>query len=317
MIPKTEIIKRGWPFAMPLPAGLEHPVLAIGNFDGVHLGHRAVLDEARRFADRLGRKLVVLTFEPHPRSFFKPGQPVFRLTPLDEKATALALAGVDATLALQFDAAVAGLSAESFIDDVLVKACGAAGVAVGHDFHFGKGRTGTTAMLQERLEAQGIACLIVPPHLLAGELVSSRAIRLSLGEGDVAGAAALLRRPWQVTATVEHGDKRGRELGFPTANLHLAPETGLRHGIYAVRATAGGKTFNAIASFGRRPTFDDGRPKLEVMLFDFAGDLYGKALTVEFVAWIRGEERFDSVDALVAQMNRDCVAARQLLEAAP
>jgi riboflavin kinase / FMN adenylyltransferase len=316
MTPKSDIIERGWPFASPLPPRLEHPVLAIGNFDGVHLGHGAVLKEAQRLAQRLGRKLVALTFEPHPRSFFRPEEPVFRLTPLHEKAMALAMAGADATLALRFDASVAGLSAEAFVDELLVRACGAAGVVVGHDFHFGKGRAGTAEMLQERLESLGVACAIVTPHLLAGELVSSRAIRAALAKGDVAIAAALLGRPWQVTASVEHGDKRGRELGFPTANLHLSPETGLRHGIYAVRAMVDGKTHNAIASFGRRPTFDDGRPKLEVMLFDFAGDLYGKPLSVDLIAWIRGEERFDSIKALVAQMNRDCALARQLLEAA-
>ena len=328
-------ISRDWPFAAPfasslaqsldssldpslapcLVAGIEQPVLVIGNFDGVHLGHKLVLAEARALASRIGKPLVALTFEPHPRDVFTPAQPVFRLTNLPQKAKLLAQAGADVTLALDFNAALSSLSAAAFIDELLIGACRASGVVVGHDFHFGKGRAGTPEFLSTHLQKAGITCLIVPPQHQNGELLSSRAIRAALEAGDIAAANAALGRQWAVSAIVEHGDKRGRELGFPTANLHLPVSCRLRHGIYAVRATVEGTTHNAIASFGRRPTFDDGRPKLEVMLFDFAGDLYGKEICVEFVAWIRGEERFDSVDALILQMNNDCDAARVLLEA--
>jgi riboflavin kinase/FMN adenylyltransferase len=172
-------------------------------------------------------------------------------------------------------------------------------------------------MLRERLAGHGVPVIIADPFRLEGEAVSSSAIRAALEKGDVAHAARLLGRDWSVTAAVQHGDKRGRDLGFPTANLHLPPECRLAHGIYAVRATVAGRTHDAIASFGRRPTFDGGIAKLEVMLFDFSGDLYGQEMEVSFVGWIRGEERFASVEALVARMNLDCDAARALLEARP
>jgi riboflavin kinase/FMN adenylyltransferase len=311
------LIELGWPFGDVPSIAAMGPVVVIGNFDGVHLGHRSVIGEALALARRLGRPCMALTFEPHPRSFFQPDRPVFRLTPPRQKAALLAQAGCATTLAVTFDADFAALGADEFVDALLVKACRAAGVVAGYDFHFGKGRAGTPQMLRERLSSHAIPVIIADPFRLEGEAVSSSAIRAALEKGDVAHAARLLGRDWSVVETVRHGDKRGRELGFPTANLHLPPECRLAHGIYAVRAAVAGVTHDAIASFGRRPTFDGGAPKLEVMLFDFAGDLYGREIEVSFVSWIRGEERFDSVEALVARMNRDCDAARALLEARP
>ncbi len=308
-------IARGWPFANPFPPVLARPVLALGNFDGVHLGHLSVLRQAGALAADLARPLVALTFEPHPRSYFRPEEPVFRLTSPEMKARLLGAAGCAGVLAISFDAALAGLSAEAFIDDLLIGACGAAGVVAGHDFRFGKGRAGDVALLAARLGRHGVRLTVAEPFLKEGEVVSSSAIRTALGFGDVTRAAALLGRDWSVSAVVQHGDKRGRELGFPTANLHLPEECRLAHGIYAVRATVDGRTHDAVASYGRRPTFDGGAAKLEVMLFDFSGDLYGREMEVAFIGWIRGEERFDSIDALIAQMNRDCGAARALLEA--
>jgi riboflavin kinase/FMN adenylyltransferase len=311
------LVELGWPFDASQPLARTRPVVVIGNFDGVHLGHRAVIREAMALAQRLGRPCMALTFEPHPRSFFQPERPVFRLTPIARKADLLRQAGCSATLAVAFNAGFASLGAEEFVDGLLVKACGASGVVAGYDFHFGKGRTGNPQTLRERLSAHSIPAIIADPFELEGEAVSSSAIRSALEKGDVARAARLLGRDWSVVATVQHGDKRGRELGFPTANLHLPADCRLAHGIYAVRATVAGRTHDAIASFGQRPTFDGGMPKLEVMLFDFSGDLYGQEMEVSFLGWIRGEERFASVEALVERMNRDCDAARALLEARP
>jgi riboflavin kinase/FMN adenylyltransferase len=308
-------IERSWPFAAVFAGGLAHPVIAIGNFDGVHLGHRAVIAEAMALAGSIGRPCVALTFEPHPRSVFQPDSPVFRLTPWPQKAELLKAAGCAATLAIRFDRAFAALTADQFIDDLLIDACGASGVVVGFDFHFGKGRAGNPEIMRARLNARDVPCRIADPLCLGTEVVSSSAIRAALEAGDVVHAAALLGRPWSVCAVVQHGDKRGRELGFPTANLHLTEDCRLAYGIYAVRARVAGVTHDAIASFGRRPTFDDGAPKLEVMLFDFAGEIYGQVMEVSFIGWIRGEARFDGVDALIAQMHRDCDAARALLEA--
>jgi riboflavin kinase/FMN adenylyltransferase len=318
MVSATEfppLVELAWPFTAAFDAGFQRPVVVIGNFDGVHLGHLAVIGEALSLSRRLSAPCVAITFEPHPRSFFRPTEPVFRLTPAAQKAELLRKAGCATTLAITFDSGFAGLSAEAFVEDLLVGACGASGVVAGYDFHFGKGRSGSPQFLRERLAAHGVPAVIADPFAVHGEAVSSSAIRAALETGDVARAATLLGRDWSVAATVRHGDKRGRDLGFPTANLHLPPECRLAHGIYAVRATVAGRSHDAIASFGRRPTFDGGAPKLEVMLFDFSGDLYGREMEVSFIGWIRGEERFDSVEALIARMNRDCEAARALLEA--
>jgi len=296
-----------------LPVELARPVLAIGNFDGMHLGHRAVLAATAASADALGRPFGLLTFEPHPRDFFHRGEPVFRLTPPAVKAVLAARFGVALLIELTFDAALAGRDAEAFVRDVLVARFDVAGIVIGHDFHFGKGRSGSPDFLKSAGERYGFAVEVVAPLAAEGAPVSSTAIRRHLAAGEVAAANALLGYEWFVRAQVRHGDKRGRDLGYPTANLALDPACGLAHGIYAVRAQLDGATLDGVASFGRRPTFDNGAPLLEVHLFDFSGDLYGRTLDIAFVAWLRGERKFDDVAALVRQMDDDSALARRLL----
>ena len=292
-------------------------VIAIGNFDGVHRGHRAVIDAACARARAVGGPAAALTFEPHPRAFFQPDEPMFRLTDEHAKLRLLAKAGLDGVVCLPFDAALARLSAEEFVAEVLVEQMRIAGAAVGFDFHFGRARGGSPAFLAEQGRRLGFAVDVISPLAADGRPVSSSAIRAALGEGRVEEAAELLGHPWFVTGSVVHGEKRGRELGYPTANLRLDPACGLRHGIYAVRVGIGAVRYEAVASFGRRPTFDDGAPLLEVFLFDFDGDLYDKALDVVFIGWIRPELKFDGVEALVARMDEDSRQARALLAAAP
>lgn len=300
----------------PVPDALKGSIAAIGNFDGLHRGHQAVLHEATRLADRLGRRAVLLTFDPHPRLFFRPETVLFRLTPGDLKLAVAERLGLGGAMVLPFDARLAQTSAGDFVAR-LAGEFALAGVVVGHDFHFGRGREGTPAFIAEAGRAAGLVVDVVAPLREGTEPVSSSAVRSRLRAGDAAGAAGLLGYRWLVRSSVQHGEKRGRELGFPTANLQLEPDCELRHGIYAVRMAVGGVVREGVASFGRRPTFDDGAPLLEVYLFDFAGDLYGHRADVEFVAWIRGEERFSSIDALVDQMDRDSAAARAALARGP
>lgn len=296
-----------------VPQALSGAVLVLGNFDGVHLGHRHVIGQAQELAQSLGRAAVGLTFEPHPRSYFAPDKPVFRLTPPAQKQALLLAAGLAGVVTLPFDMGLATLTAEQFMSEILLGRLQAAGVVTGHDFHFGKGRAGSPQLLTRFGAEHGLAVRIVSP-LMAGTVpVSSSAIRTALSGGDVAVAATLLGRHWSVTGEVRHGDKRGRLLGYPTANMHLLPECGLRHGIYAVRMQVEGSWHDGVASFGRRPTFDDGAPRLETYLFDFSGDLYGKQVEVAFVDWLRGEAKFDSVDDLVVQMKADEAQARRIL----
>lgn len=296
-----------------VPASLEGAVLAIGNFDGVHRGHQAVLAMAAGLAKRMGRKLAVLTFAPHPRQFFKPDAPLFVLTEASEKAALLGHYGVDAVYLWPFDAALAGTSATDFLDRIVIGACHAGAVVVGHDFHFGKGREGSPDFLRREGEARGLTIAIVPAFRDGTDAVSSSAIRKALHDGDIARAHGLLGHRFTVSSEIVHGDKRGRLLGYPTANMILDPGHELRHGIYAVRMQVGDAIHNGVASFGRRPTFDDGAPRLETFLFDFSGDLYGRMARVELVAFLRGEAKFASVEALIEQMDRDSIAAREAL----
>ena len=296
-----------------LPPALRGGAVAIGNFDGVHRGHQAVLAAAARAAEPLGASVAALTFEPHPRQFFAPDVPLFRLTPLTLKARLLRAFGAAGVVALDFDAALAGLAAEAFAEEILAKRLGARHVAVGFDFHFGKGRKGTPERLVEFGARFGFSVSVASPLRDDGEPVSSSAIRRALGAGDVARADRLLGYPWLVEGRVGHGDRRGRELGYPTANLSLPPETALRHGIYAVRARANGSWRDGVASFGRRPTFGGGAPLLEIHLFDFDGNLYDAPLLVAFFAYLRPEMAFDGAEALVAAMHRDSEAARRAL----
>ncbi|HMG80546.1 MAG TPA: bifunctional riboflavin kinase/FAD synthetase [Xanthobacteraceae bacterium] len=292
---------------------LRGAVVAIGNFDGVHRGHRAVIGAALEQARALGRPAAALTFEPHPRAYFNPGEPLFRLTDEAVKLRLLASTGLDGAIVLTFDAALAGLSAESFVERILVERFAVSGAVIGFNFHFGMNRAGSPDFLKAQGKKYGFAVDVVPRFEDQGRPVSSGPIRDALAAGQVDRAAEFLGYPWFVSGEVIHGDKRGRELGFPTVNLKLDAACGLRHGIYAVRVAAGGRRYSGVASFGRRPMFDTGAVLLEVFLFDFAGDLYGQNIDVAFIDWIREERMFDSAGALIAQMQDDSRLAREAL----
>lgn len=306
----------------PVPPAIAGAIAAIGNFDGVHFGHRALMAAVRETAAGAGRPAVALTFEPHPRAYFAPHLPMFRLSDAAAKERVFARLGLDGLIVRRFDADLAGTGARAFVESLLVRDLGLTGVVVGHDFHFGRGREGTPAILAELCADAGLSCRVIsavslPPVFLEDtmEPVSSSAIRAALTEGDVARANALLGYRWFISGVVQHGDKRGRTLGYPTANVALR-DCGLAHGIYAVRVALPDATvWDGVASYGRRPTFDDGAPLLEVNLFDVSRDLYGQSITVEFVAHIRGEERFDSAESLIARMDVDAAQARAILAA--
>lgn len=295
---------------------LRGAVLAMGNFDGVHRGHQAVIAAAIARASEFGRPAGVLTFEPHPRDFFHPGEPLFRLTDEATKLRLLAAAGLDGTVVLTFNAALARTTADEFVARILVERFAVSGIIVGFNFHFGKDRAGSPAFLSEQGRKYGFAVDIIPPFELDGRPVSSGPIREALTAGRVRDAALLLGFPWFVSGKVIHGDKRGRELGFPTANLTLDATCGLRHGVYAVRVGVDGRRYDGVANFGRRPMFDSGAVLLEVFLFDFAGDLYGRDIDVAFIDWIREEKVFGSVGDLVRAMENDAAKARSILAAA-
>ncbi len=323
---------------------LHGTVVAIGNFDGVHRGHRSVIGAALKRAKALGRPAAALTFSPHPRLFLRPQETLFQLSSARDKLRLLAASGLDGAIVMNFDAQLAATSAEDFIERILVGRFGIGGAAIGFDFHFGHKRTGSPAYLAEQGARLGFAVDIVPPLEDEGRPVSSGAVRTALSQGKVVEATELLGAPWFVSGEVIHGAKRGRELGFPTANLKLDPSCGLKHGIYAVRVAvtqsvharesgnpgsthAGssgsplsrGRTdrvYDGVANFGTRPMFEDGAPLLEVFLFDFNGDLYGQTLDVAFIGWIRHEQKFESVDALKRQIAADTAQARDVLQRA-
>lgn len=301
----------------PTAAIVRGAVVALGNFDGVHLGHRAVIGAAIDMARKLDKPALAVTFEPHPRSFFSPHTPQFRLTDETAKLRLLAGTGLDGAVVMTFDGARAGTSAQDFINHDLIGRLGISGISVGYDFHFGKGRAGSPSLLAAEAPRLGIEVHVQPHIDILERPVSSTAIRMALAEGQIAEATAMLDGPWFVGGEVIHGEKRGRDLGYPTANIRLDRNCGLRHGIYAVRAGLGGRRIDGVASFGRRPTFDNGAPLLEVFLFDFKGDLYGETLDVAFIAFIRDEEKFDDIDALVRRMDDDSAQARAALAAAP
>jgi len=297
-----------------IPKGI---VVAMGNFDGVHLGHRAVIEAALSMGRAHGKPALALTFEPHPRSFFSPNSPQFRLTDEAGKLRLLAGTGLAGAVVMTFDKARAGTTAQDFIHHDLIQRLGISGIAVGYDFHFGKGRVGSPGLLVNEAPKLGIE-VDVQPHIDIDERpVSSSAIRMALAEGQIADATTMLGGPWFTSGEVIHGEKRGRDLGYPTANIRLDKTCGLKHGIYAVRVGRGAERFDGVASFGRRPTFDNGAPLLEVFLFDFKGDLYGATLDVAFIAFIREELKFDSVEALVRRMDQDSTEARAALAASP
>lgn len=298
-------------------SALRGAVLAIGNFDGVHRGHKAVIAAAQARAAALGRPAAVLTFEPHPRAFFNPGEPLFRLTDVDTKLQLLAATGLDGAIVLTFDAALASLTADEFVSRILVERFAVGGAVIGFNFHFGMQRAGSPDFLAAEGRRRGFDVVIVPPFLDRGRPVSSGPIREALAAGRLDEAAEYLGYPWFVRGPVIHGDKRGRELGFPTANLRTDPACGLRHGIYAVRINRSGRRYDGVASFGRRPMYDSGVVLLEIFLFDFSGDLYGETIEVAFIGFLRDEMMFASAADLVRQMHDDARQARAVLAAAP
>jgi riboflavin kinase / FMN adenylyltransferase len=300
-----------------IPPTTRGAVLAIGNFDGVHRGHQAVLQSAMAHAKRLGRLAGAIVFEPHPREFLHPHKSHFRLTPLPRKLVLLENAGLDVVVVLPFDAALAALPEDVFAARVLVEGLGVSHVVIGYDFHYGKGRTGNPQTLRIAGLALGFAVTVVDPAADGGEVFSSSAVRAALARGDVHAAALILGQWWRLAGKVVGGAKRGTGLGYPTANVRLPRGTALGHGIFAVFVHHDGERHLAAAYLGTRPTFDAGEAVLEVFLFDFHGDLYGHDIEVEFIAFVRADAKFTSVEALQAQMDKDCAAARAILQVAP
>lgn len=302
---------------MAPPRGLEGAVYAIGNFDGLHLGHRAVIGRAVAMAKQSAAPCALLTFEPHPADFFARRPVVFRLTSPRDKVAISARLGLTGIVLMSFDASLAAMSAEEFVTEVLVHRLGVGAVVVGWDFHFGKGRSGSATTLAEAGRRHGFGVEIVAKVEDGDGVVSSSAIRKALEQGDLAAATRGLGRNYSVSGQVISGQRLGRALGVPTANIALPPTSRLAHGIYAVVARVEGRAFSAVASFGTRPTIDDGPPLLEVHLLDFDGDLYGREMEVEFIERIRDELKFDSIPLMVAEMERDKERARAILESAP
>lgn len=297
--------------------GARGAAVAIGNFDGVHRGHQALFAEAVAKARELGVPAAVLVFEPHPREFFHPEEPHFLLTPLKRKLEIFEDLGLDVAVVLKFDAELAGLAADDFIARVLVDGLDARHIIIGYDFFFGNKRGGTPDTMRAAADKYGFGLTVVEPVAEDGEAFSSSSIRLHLAQGDVKGAAAMLGRWWRTAGIVVGGAKRGTGLGFPTANVPLPRGTGLGHGIYAVRVYYEGQCLDGAAYLGTRPTYDNGMPVLEVFLFDFDDDLYGREIDVEFIDFIRADRKFDSSEALIAQMEIDCARARDILKEAP
>lgn len=305
-----------------LPPAARGAVVAIGNFDGVHPGHRALIEVAAGEAKRLGAPLGVLTFEPHPRSVFRPEDPPFRLTPLRAKSHALEALGVEHLYVLHFDRAFAAKTAEAFVREILVEGLAARHLVVGWDFCFGHKRAGDAALLQSLGDELGFGVSAVEPVTADnGEIYSSSTVRRYLAEGQPAAAARLLGRPWEIEGRVEQGDQRGRTLGFPTANLALGDYVVPALGVYAVRVmideAAESDCYPAVANLGRRPTVGGTRIQLEVHFFDFDQDLYGRHLRVRLIEFLRPEKKFDGLEGLRAQIAEDSLRARALLAEQP
>ena len=302
---------RGWESIESLKGGYA----SIGNFDGVHRGHQALLASVQADASRRGAPAGVMIFDPHPREFFQPHVPHFRLTTRVQKLRQFERFGLDLAVVLPFDAALAALSPEAFIADVLVNALGVGHVVIGYDFNFGKARAGSPETMRQAGQRLGFGVTVVQPVSDGAAAYSSSAIRNKLAEGDVAAAALALGHRWRLDGRVGGGAKRGTGLGFPTANITVPAGCGLAHGIYAARVHVGGETHLGAAYWGSRPQFDNGLAVLEVFLLDFDGDLYGQDLSVEFVAFLRPDGTFEGLEALKLQMQADCGAARRILTA--
>lgn len=295
-------------------------IVALGNFDGFHRGHQVVIGEAGRLARSMGVNLTVVVTEPHPVSFFAPQAAPFRLTPFRERALLLESFGVDQLLVLPFDKNLAGLAAQDFVKNILVDAIGALHVCVGYDYRFGKGRGGGTDVLGYMGDMEGFGLSVIQPVTVglegyAGDVYSSTLVRKALQDGQARKAAALLGHWWSINGRVSEGDKRGRTIGFPTANVELGESLQPKLGVYAVRVTVEGsdQIFNGVANIGNRPTFDKRDILLEVHLFDFDQDLYNKHLRVQLVAFLRSEQKFDGIDTLKSQITRDGKVARIVL----
>jgi riboflavin kinase/FMN adenylyltransferase len=299
-----------------VPAQLRGGIVALGNFDGFHLGHQAVVGHAVARARAAGRPALVGTFDPHPKRYFQPQAEWFRLTTMDQRAEFLAAAGVDALIVFPFDAELAALDARAFAAERLAERIGAAGVVTGGDFTFGKGRSGDVATLARLGDALGFVAETVPPVMLGGWVVSSSRIREHLRAGEPREAAALLTRPFAIRGVVEKGAQLGRTLGYPTANMRLANYLRPAYGIYAVRGVlADGRRLDGVANLGIRPSFEPPEELLESFFFDFAEDLYGQTIDVELIDYIRPEAKFDDLGTLKAQMDLDAARARDLLAA--
>ena len=300
----------------PVPAHLAGGIVALGNFDGFHLGHQAVVGRAVARARAEGRPAIVATFDPHPVRHFRPDTPPFRLTTLDQRERLFAAAGADAMAVFAFDAALATLDAETFVAERLVAALGVGGVVTGEDFTFGLGKGGNVATLAAAGARHGFSVDTVGPVALDGGPVSSTRIRAALRDGDPATAARLLTRPFAIEGAVQHGDKLGRTIGYPTANIDMGKYLRPAYGIYAVRGRLpDGRMLDGAANLGVRPTFEPPKELLEPHFFDFAGDLYGQRIEVDLLHFLRAEAKFDTLDALTAQMDADCARARTLLGA--
>jgi riboflavin kinase/FMN adenylyltransferase len=301
-----------------VPERFRGGIVALGNFDGFHKGHQAVVARAVHRARAERRPVLVATFDPHPVRHFKPDLPPFRLTTLDQRQRLFAAAGADAMIVFRFDGELAAVMAPDFVTDYLASRIGAAGVVTGEDFTFGKGRGGNVETLMFLGRANQMSVDAVAPVVEDGEAVSSSRIRSALQAGDCETAARLLTRPYAIEGVVEHGDKRGRTLGYPTANIPLANYLRPRFGVYAVRGRLeDGRVLEGAANLGTRPTFDPPKELLEPYFFDFDGDLYGRTVEVELVSFLRDEARFDSLDALKAQMAADCEEAYRRLAVGP
>lgn len=299
-----------------VPASLKGGAVAIGNFDGVHRGHQAVLEAALTAARTRGIPALGITFEPHPRDAFRPEHPVFRLTPPAIKARLVKAVGLDGLVCLPFSPEFAAQSPEDFVKTVLVDELAIRHVVVGWNFHFGKGRHGTPDKLRELGALHGFTVEVVPPFETEdGYTVSSSEVRDRLSEGVLAEATGLLGWHWFFEGTVVDGDKRGRTIGFPTANIRLPQQVRLAQGVYAVFAHIDGVRHAGVASWGRRPTFDNGNPVFETFVFDFTDNLYGKTIAITPISYLRPELKFDGIQPLIDQMNLDAVEGRALLNA--
>lgn len=286
---------------------------AVGNFDGVHRGHKHLLSLARTAADEIGAELGVVLFDPHPRRYFRPNDPPFLLTTGAQRNFWLRQAGAKFISTLNFDSALVETPAEEFVRVTLFRTLLLSGVAVGEDFRFGKGRAGDASMIKKIADGAGVRAVIVPPLMDGAEKFGSTSVRRAIAGGDMAAAAAMLGRLWSVVGHVQKGRQIGRTIGFPTANLTLGPVIEPRRGVYAVRVCESGEWRDGVANFGRRPTVENGPPLLEVHLMDFNRDLYGREIEVAFKAFIRDEMKFDNVDSLKAQIAQDCTAAKRIL----